>query len=93
MGNLCGKEETNNFAQPGRTVSSAPAPKSTSSVPRKVGGPARKLGSSNAAASATAQTSESADDARRKAAEAAEVCLNENPVLSVETLADLSYAE
>jgi len=71
MGNLCGKESTPEpFSQPGRTLSSAPAPSNTntSAVPRKVGGPPQKLGGSNPS---SAQTDSQNDDARRKAAEAA----------------------
>jgi len=69
MGNLCGKESSDPFSQPGRTVGSAPPPKATSSVPRKVGGPPRTLGSSSGTVS---QTPAQQEDARRKAAEAAE---------------------
>jgi hypothetical protein len=75
MGNLCGKESADPFSQPGRILSSAPANTNTntnnptSSVPRKVGGPPRTLGSN----SNTAQTDSQKEDARRKAAEAAEV--------------------
>ena len=73
MGNICGKSEADPFAQPGRTLSSAPPPSSTktSSVPKKVGGPPRTLGSSTSAAGA--ESSAQQEDARRKAAEAAEV--------------------
>lgn len=73
MGNICGKSEPDPFAQPGRTVSSAPPPSSTktSSVPKKVGGPPRTLGSSTSAAGAGSSAQQ--EDARRKAAEAAEV--------------------
>jgi len=70
MGALCSKESSNDpFSQPGRTLSSAPPPKTTSSVPaqRRVGGPPRTLGDSS-----NANTS-SGGDAGRKAAEAAEV--------------------
>jgi len=70
MGNLCGKESSDPFAQPGRTVDSAPHPKSTSTVPRKVGGPPRTLGGS--AGGNTTGTPEQQEDARRKAADAAE---------------------
>ncbi len=71
MGNLCGKESSDAFAQPGRTLESAPAPKTTSSVPRKVGGPPRTLGGPAPGSSTTSP--EDQQDARRKAAEAAEV--------------------
>jgi len=70
MGNLCGKESADPFSQPGRTVSSAPAPSNdrTSSVPKRVGGPPRTLGG----ASSDTQTDSQREDARKKAAEAAE---------------------
>ncbi|KAH7403382.1 hypothetical protein BKA64DRAFT_641372 [Cadophora sp. MPI-SDFR-AT-0126] len=79
MGNLCGKESSDAFAQPGRTLSSAPAASSaqnqnqTSSLPKKVvvGGPARTLGSGGQSTGSSAQ-----EDARRKAAEAAEARAN-----------------
>ncbi|CZT48292.1 uncharacterized protein RSE6_08967 [Rhynchosporium secalis] len=77
MGNLCGKESSPDaFSQPGRTLSSAtPAqsPNPTSSVPKKVVGvgPARTLGSQGQEQSSSAQ-----EDARRKAAEAAEARAN-----------------
>lgn len=72
MGNLCGKESSDAFAQPGRTLSSAPPAQNqnqTASVPKKVvvGGPARTLGSGGGSGSSAQE------DARRKAAEAAEV--------------------
>jgi hypothetical protein len=70
MGNLCGKESSPDpFAQPGRTLSSAPAPNKTSSVPKSVGGPPRPLGSS----ASNPQSRSQQADARSKAAEAAEV--------------------
>lgn len=69
MGNICGKEEADPFAQPGRAVGSAPpsGPK-TASLPKtvKVGGPARTLGEAS-------PTAGEPGDARRRAAEAAEV--------------------
>ncbi|KAH8885192.1 hypothetical protein GQ53DRAFT_370906 [Thozetella sp. PMI_491] len=70
MGNLCGKASSDPFDQPGRTLGSAPVQPTKASVPskRSVGGPPRTLGSSNAGASSQAGR----DDARRKAAEAAE---------------------
>lgn len=68
MGNICGKTESDNFSQPGRVVGSRPAQPSTAPVPKtvKVGGPARTLGERSATASEPG-------DARRRAAEAAEV--------------------
>ncbi|EGU87310.1 hypothetical protein FOQG_07295 [Fusarium oxysporum f. sp. raphani 54005] len=68
MGNICGKTEPEAFSQPGRVLGSAPAPAAgTAPVPKKVGGPPRTLGSGPAA-----EASGETDDARRKAAEAAE---------------------
>ncbi|RTE78686.1 hypothetical protein BHE90_006841 [Fusarium euwallaceae] len=68
MGNCCGKSESEAFSQPGRVLGSAPPPASrTASVPTKVGGPPRTLGGA-----ASAEGSSDADDARRRAAEAAE---------------------
>ncbi|KAK0104536.1 hypothetical protein ONS95_004825 [Cadophora gregata] len=77
MGNLCGKESSDAFAQPGRTLAEAhPASGTqnqnpTASVPKKVvvGGPPRTLGSGGQSGSAQ-------EDARRKAAEAAEARAN-----------------
>ncbi|KAF7860751.1 hypothetical protein EAF04_008269 [Stromatinia cepivora] len=77
MGNCCSTSDPSPFDQPGRTLSSAPpknnpppaAPKS--SVPRTVGGPPRTLGSGSSGGASNAQ-----EDARRKAAEAAEARLN-----------------
>ncbi|KAK3934789.1 hypothetical protein QBC46DRAFT_70050 [Diplogelasinospora grovesii] len=83
MGNLCGKESSNDpFAQPGRRLDSAPPAATSSSVPAsvsasapvrpantasvRVGGPGRTLGSAPEAASGDAE------EARRKAAAAAE---------------------
>jgi len=73
MGNLCGKESTDPFSQPGRTLSSVPAPNANpiSSLPKKVGGPPRTLGSGSTTGGGGA-----AEDARRKAAEAAEARAN-----------------
>jgi hypothetical protein len=76
MGNLCGKESSPDpFSQPGRTLSSAPPTSNTktSSVPRKVGGPPRTLGSNSSGTNP--QSSAQQEDARRKAAEAAEVSI------------------
>lgn len=71
MGNICGKTDSKNFSSPGRTVGipSPSAPK-TAPLPKKVGGPPRTLGG---AARSTEDTSQGQVDARRKAAEAAEV--------------------
>ncbi|KAI9747010.1 MAG: hypothetical protein M1815_004739 [Lichina confinis] len=68
MGNLCGKESSDPFAQPGRTLGSAPPPsEGTSRLPAgvssTVGGPGHTLGGSGPSAT---------DDARRAAALAAE---------------------
>jgi len=76
MGALCGKEsDPDHFAQPGRTLSSAPPPSNTktSSVPKKVGGPPRTLGTNSPPANAGGSAQE---DARRKAAQAAEARAN-----------------
>ncbi|KAI1118769.1 hypothetical protein F5Y14DRAFT_179466 [Nemania sp. NC0429] len=71
MGNICGKSESEAFAQPGRVLGSAPPQPQRASVPAHVGGPPRTLG--GAAPSAQAQASGGdADEARRRAAEAAE---------------------
>ncbi|RYO83028.1 hypothetical protein DL766_005520 [Monosporascus sp. MC13-8B] len=76
MGNICGKSDGDAFAQPGRVLGSAPAQPQRASVPAgaiggtasspKVGGPPRTLGGSRSGGG------ESADEARRRAAEAAE---------------------
>jgi hypothetical protein len=77
MGNLCGKESPSSdpFSQPGRTLSSAPPPKITPSVPnpQKVGGPPQSLGGSGSAAPSGSTRSAEQEDARRRAAMAAEV--------------------
>lgn len=71
MGNICGSEsKPDPFAQPGRTLASAPPPQSTTSRPpasvkHKVGGPPHTLGGDSAAPAR--------GDPRREAAEAAEV--------------------
>ncbi|KAF4637416.1 hypothetical protein G7Y89_g629 [Cudoniella acicularis] len=75
MGNLCGKESSPDpFAQPGRTLGSAPAPSNTRTapLPKKVGGPPRTLGP----APNTAAQSEGQEEAQRKAAAAAEARAN-----------------
>lgn len=84
MGNLCSKSDSENFAQPGRVLGSAPEQPQRASVPanvgRTVGGPPRTLGSAGGATGnygtvSTPATSGAEDDARRRAAEAAEVRL------------------
>ena len=76
MGNLCGKQEADPFAQPGRRLGSAPAPSpATAPIPagaasRKATGPPQAAGSGAPPSSSNAGA---ADDARRKAAVAAEV--------------------
>lgn len=78
MGNICGKQESDPFAQPGRRLGSAPPPSSgTAPVPaaagkKKVGGPPRTLGGGGGSASASGGP----DEARRQAAAAAEVRLS-----------------
>lgn len=86
MGSLCSKASSDNFAGQGRPVGSAPAPAGTSSVPKtvkagapKVGGPPRTL--SGAPAGQAGEAGGAADDARRKAAAAAEVRLSCFPCL------------
>ncbi|CAM1506760.1 Fc.00g064010.m01.CDS01 [Cosmosporella sp. VM-42] len=70
MGNICGKTESEPFSQPGRVLGTAPPPNyGTAAVPKKVGGPPRTLGGG---APAEGGSSLAQDDARRKAAEAAE---------------------
>ncbi|RGP65660.1 hypothetical protein FLONG3_9163 [Fusarium longipes] len=70
MGNICGKTEPEAFSQPGRVLGTAPPPAAgTAPVPKTVGGPPRTLGGGSAAA---AQGSDDPENARRKAAEAAE---------------------
>ena len=73
MGNLCGKESSqDNFSQPGRTLSAPPPSNTTTApLPKKIGGPPRTLGGSSA--SKSPQTTAQQEDARKKAAEAAEV--------------------
>ncbi|RDL41969.1 Uncharacterized protein BP5553_01948 [Venustampulla echinocandica] len=76
MGNLCGKESSDQdpFAQPGRTLASAPAAarNPTARVPKKVGGPPRTLGSASSNQQQNQQQSSSQQhDARMNAAEAA----------------------
>ncbi|KAG6251296.1 hypothetical protein E4U23_000783 [Claviceps purpurea] len=76
MGNICGKEDPEP-ALPTRALHTAPPSHRTAAVPaaskRKVGGPARTLGSnSKSSFPAPGPPAEAAADARRKAAEAAE---------------------
>ncbi|KAG9249843.1 uncharacterized protein F5Z01DRAFT_640815 [Emericellopsis atlantica] len=78
MGNICGKEKSDNFTSPGRTVGTAPpqnaAPKA--SVPKKaakVTGPGRTLGGSVGSGSTpSTEGQQTPEEARRRAAEAAE---------------------
>lgn len=63
MGNLCGKQDRD-ASPPGRVLGTTPATPSKASVPPKVGGPPHTLG-----------VEAGGSDARRKAAEAAEVNL------------------
>jgi hypothetical protein len=77
MGNLCGKPSKGNFDGPGRVVGSAPAQNDNAkaSLPaqaRKVGGPPRTLGAA-AGGSGSGGALNADNDARRAAAEAAEV--------------------
>ncbi|KIL95203.1 hypothetical protein FAVG1_02135 [Fusarium avenaceum] len=68
MGNCCGKTDPEAFSQPGRVLGSAPPPTAgTAPVPKIVGGPPRTLGDGS-----VAEASGDADNARRRAAEAAE---------------------
>lgn len=90
MGALCGKESKDeNFAGAGRPLGSAPPPAgAATSAPlpankRVVGGPPRTLGGGP---SSSAAGGDPAADARRKAAEAAEVCQLQNPLTSVTLL-------
>ncbi|KAL6869250.1 hypothetical protein ACO1O0_000574 [Amphichorda felina] len=81
MGNICGKVEADPFSSPGRTVGSAPptGPQSAP-VPKRatVGGPGRTLGGSGTGgqgakgAAAAGGGVALPDEARRRAAEAAE---------------------
>ncbi|KAH8179852.1 hypothetical protein LIA77_01371 [Sarocladium implicatum] len=76
MGNICGKQD-DPYAQPGRRVGENTSASSTANsnskktvpVPKKVGGPGRTLGGSTSGDSGSAA---GADEARRRAAEAAE---------------------
>ncbi|KAI9644572.1 hypothetical protein NHQ30_006593 [Ciborinia camelliae] len=83
MGNCCSTSDADPspFNQPGRVLSSAPpkpnpapaAPKS--SIPRTVGGPSRTLGSTTTTGGG-GRSDGAQEDAKRKAAEAAEARLN-----------------
>lgn len=75
MGNLCGKEEADPFSTPGRRLDSATPPAVTtgpitSQPKRQVGGPTRTLGGGQVEAG---NWGANADEARMKAAAAAEV--------------------
>ncbi|KAI1756712.1 hypothetical protein F4782DRAFT_483794 [Xylaria castorea] len=70
MGNICGKSESEAFSQPGRVLGSAPPQPQRASVPAHVGGPPRTLGGGGPP-SAQGNSGDT-DDARRRAAEAAE---------------------
>lgn len=76
MGALCGKEsKDDNFTGPGRRLDSPPPERATAPLPsnkRVVGGPPRTLGGPSAASGGGASGADAAD-ARRRAAEAAEV--------------------
>jgi hypothetical protein len=72
MGALCGKQESDAFSRPGRTVGSAAPASGTAPLPgaavkKNVGAPPRTLGGSGGAPGSGAQ------DARQRAAAAAEV--------------------
>lgn len=80
MGALCGKESRDeNFTGPGRRLDSSPPERATAPLPsnkRVVGGPPRTLGGPSAAGGgegAGGASAADATDARRRAAEAAEV--------------------
>lgn len=76
MGNICGKSESEAFSQPGRVLGSAPPQPQSVPVPAHVGAPAQTPGGGSAPAQGDSRAS-AADDARRRAAEAAEVCSNQ----------------
>jgi hypothetical protein len=84
MGALCGKESREeNFAGPGRRLDSSPERSPIAPLPsnkRVVGGPPRTLGGSSAAGGGGPSAADAAD-ARRKAAEAAEVRKDPRPRL------------
>lgn len=70
MGNCCGRQSSDNFSTPGRTLGSAPAPQSKSSstpLPKKISSnPGKSLGGSSS-------TGDGSEDPREAAARAAEV--------------------
>lgn len=76
MGALCGKESgaDNNFAGAGRPLGAAPPQRGAASAPmpanKRVGGPPRTLGGRDGPSSSAGAD---ASEARRRAAEAAEV--------------------
>ncbi|KAI8632084.1 hypothetical protein F5Y19DRAFT_385144 [Xylariaceae sp. FL1651] len=75
MGNICGKSDSEAFSQPGRVLGSAPPQPQRASIPASVGGPPRTLGGGGAGtggSSAAPGNDGNLDDARRRAAEAAE---------------------
>ncbi|KZL69122.1 hypothetical protein CT0861_12573 [Colletotrichum tofieldiae] len=74
MGSVCGKEDKgDNFTSPGRPLGTAPPPQpKTAPIPARVGGPPRTLGGGSGGG-APGEQSANAAEARRKAAEAAEV--------------------
>ncbi|KAI1281035.1 hypothetical protein F5Y07DRAFT_355197 [Xylaria sp. FL0933] len=71
MGNICGKSESDAFSQPGRVLGSAPPQPERASVPARVGGPPRTLGGDIPEAQGSSGAAAD-NDARRRAAEAAE---------------------
>ncbi|OAA49248.1 hypothetical protein NOR_01171 [Metarhizium rileyi] len=71
MGNICGKEEPD-ASPPGRLLGSAPPTQHKSTIPKRVGGPARTLGGSSSGPGEAAAPTADVGDARRKAAQAAE---------------------
>ncbi|KAI0383838.1 hypothetical protein F5Y04DRAFT_22368 [Hypomontagnella monticulosa] len=73
MGNICScfKSESEHFSQPGRVLGSAPPQPQRASVPASVGGPPRTVGGRGSAPNVN-PTPQQDDEARRRAAEAAE---------------------
>ncbi|XXG94643.1 pre-mRNA processing RNA-helicase [Hypoxylon texense] len=72
MGNICGKSDSEAFAQPGRVLGSAPPQPQRAPVPPTISSPPRTLGGSAPTPAQSAQNGSNADEARRRAAEAAE---------------------